>query len=393
MVLNRRKLPLGIQDFEDLRENNYVYVDKTEHVYNLVHFGKPYFLSRPRRFGKSLFLSTLKAYFLGKKELFKGLKIEELEKDNPEAWQTYPVLYFDFNGQNYQQNTSLEDYLDCTLKAWEKDLNLDSDGKTLGDRFSSVIEAAYKKTGKKVVVLIDEYDKPLLETMDTNKQLEEENRAVFKGFFGKLKSMDGFLKFVFFTGVTKFSKVSIFSDLNHLTDISLDENYTDICGITQSEMESYFSPEIDTMASHNEMSREECLAKLKQMYDGYHFYKRSEDIYNPYSLINAFAKNDFGNYWFGTGTPTFLIRRLESGSIDYRDLSGVLETTEDELKDYRPENPNPIPLFYQSGYLTIKSFDREIGTYTLGYPNYEVKYGFLNALSRYYIQTDGFGAC
>ena len=388
MVLNRRKLPLGIQDFEDLRTNDYVYVDKTEHIYNLVHFGKPYFLSRPRRFGKSLFLSTLKYYFLGKKELFKGLAIEKLEKDSPEAWQKYPVLYFDFNGQNYQEKGALESSISAVLKNYEQEYGISSAEDTLSNRFEVVIKTAYEKTCKKVVVLIDEYDKPLLEAMNTNLELEESNRAVFKGFFGKLKSLDGYLKFVFFTGVTKFSKVSIFSDINQLTDISIDESFTDICGITQAELEKYFSPEIDTMAQKNEISREECLKKLKQMYDGYHFYKKCEDIYNPYSLINAFYKNDFGNFWFETGTPTFLIRRLENSGVDYRDLSGVLEASEEDLKDYRPENPNPLPLFYQSGYLTIKGWNKELRSYTLGYPNDEIKYGILRALSKYYIPID-----
>ena len=381
-------MPLGIQDFEDLRTNDYVYVDKTEHIYNLVHFGKPYFLSRPRRFGKSLFLSTLKYYFLGKKELFRGLAIEALEKDNPEAWQEYPVLYFDFNGKNYQKMNSLEEVLDNHLAQWEEKYGIEKTENALEERFIEVIRTAREKTGKKVVVLIDEYDKPLLETMDTNKALEESNRAVFKGFFGKLKALDGYLKFVFFTGVTKFSKVSIFSDLNQLTDISIDENFTDICGITQTELEAHFSPEIDLMAKKNDMSREECLAKLKQMYDGYHFYEVCEDIYNPYSLINAFAKNKFGSFWFETGTPTFLIRRLENGGVDYRDLTGTLEATEEDLKDYRPENANPLPLFYQSGYLTIKGWNRELGTYTLGYPNYEIKYGILRAFSKHYLPLD-----
>lgn len=379
-----RKLPIGIQDFEDIRKGNYIYVDKTEYIYKLVHLGKPYFLSRPRRFGKSLFLSTLRCYFEGKKELFKGLKIEELEKDNADAWQEYPVFYFDFNKDEYKRAEALEDVLKSHLEKWESEYDVEPGDRSLAARFQNLIIKAVETTGKNAVVLVDEYDKPLLEV--GNEERLEHNKAVFKGFFSTLKSYDRYLKFVFLTGVTKFSKVSIFSDLNQLNDISLDSAYSGICGVTQSELEESFGPEIEMLAASQGIDKGKCLAELKKMYDGYHFSHSSEGVYNPFSLINAFAKKEFGMYWFATGTPTFLIEKLKASNFDAKIFTGNnYYEEESSLTDYRIESANPIPLFYQTGYLTIKGYDKEFRSYALGYPNDEVKYGFLKSLAPYYL--------
>jgi len=381
-----RKLPIGIQSFETIRTEKYLYVDKTKDIYNLVHSGMVYFLSRPRRFGKSLLISTLKAYFEGKKALFEGLAISELEKDNPQAWTPCPVLHFDFNGKNYTKEDALTKVIIDHLEQWEAIYGDEKSSYDIEERFSAVILNAEKKTGQKVVVLVDEYDKSLLETI--NSDLDEKNRAIFKGLFGLLKKHDAHLRFVLFTGVTKFSKVSIFSDLNQLRDISIDSSYEAICGITQSELESTFAPEIDSVAADFGMTHEECLSELKMRYDGYHFSKKMTDIYNPYSLLNAFASRYFGNYWFSTGTPSFLVRRLSEISFDPRSFLENIRATEDRLKDYRPENTDPIPLFYQSGYLTITGFNPKQMSYTLGFPNAEVKYGFLNALAPSYLNVE-----
>lgn len=379
-----RKLPIGIQDFERLITENYTYVDKTEYVYNLAKSGLPYFLSRPRRFGKSLFLSTLRCYFEGKKELFKGLKIEELERDDPDAWQKYPVFYFDFNRDEYKRAVALEDVLTSHLEKWEIEYGVDPGKRSLAARFQNLIVKAVETTGRNAVVLVDEYDKPLLEVGDSERL--EHNKAVFKGFFSTLKSYDRYLKFVFLTGVTKFSKVSIFSDLNQLNDISLDHAFSGICGVTQSELEMNFEPEIDALAEAQGIDREECLGELKRMYDGYHFSYNSEGVYNPFSLINSFAKKEFGMYWFATGTPTFLIEKLKASNFDAKSFTGDdYYEEESSLTDYRIESTNPIPLFYQTGYLTIKGYDKEFRSYALGYPNDEVKYGFLKSLAPYYL--------
>ena len=299
--MSTRKLPIGIQDFSYLREEGYIYVDKTAFIYDLVTNGKPYFLNRPRRFGKSLLISTIEAYFEGKKELFHELAIEKLEKD----WIEYPVLHFDFNGQNYSEPNGLNEIIAAHLREWEKRYGCSKQSESFGVRLADIIKTAREKTGRNVVVLVDEYDKPLLETMTLSEEQIEQNRATFKGMFGQLKSLDRYLRFVLFTGVTKFSKVSIFSDLNQLQDISMDKEFSEICGITQSELETTFSPEIDEMAEANNMTREECLEKLKKFYDGYHFSKKSANIYNPFSLVNAFKKREFGKFWFGTGSRHF----------------------------------------------------------------------------------------
>ena len=375
---DERRLPIGVQSFVSLREGGFLYVDKTRYIHELVHGGKQYFLSRPRRFGKSLFLSTLKAYWEGKRELFEGLAIEGLEKGNEGAFEPYPVFYFDFNGQNYQA-MALEDVLDGMLSEWEEICGCEKKG-SLSDRFKKLMKIAREKTGKGCVVLVDEYDKPLLEVLE-NDSLEEHNKAVFKGFFGTLKSYDEYLRFVFITGVTKFSKVSIFSDLNQLQDISLYEDYSAVCGMTEEEIRSCFQPELQRMAAKHKLDEEGCLQKLAQMYDGYHFYPDSPGVYNPFSVLNALQQREFEAYWFATGTPTFLVRRLKNMHFDVRQLeNGTVEATSGMLSDYRADNPDILPLLYQTGYLTAVGFDRQARLYSLGFPNEEVKYGLLSSL-------------
>ncbi len=384
----KKKLPLGVQDFSILRSYDYLYVDKTDLIYDLVHNNRAVFLSRPRRFGKSLLLSTIKYYFLGKKELFTGLAIEKLETQNKEPWSEYPVLYFDLNGQNYSLPESLDEIINNHLENWEKLYDCPDTQKSLAIRFENVIKAAYEKTGRQVVVLVDEYDKPLLETMTKYPEIEELNRAVFKGVFGVLKKMDAYLQFYMFTGVTKFSKISIFSDLNQLTDISLSEKYSRLCGISQDELLSAFKSNINSIANRFQLTLEQCLEELKQMYDGYHFCGEGEGLYNPYSLLHAFDENKFGAYWFESGTPTFLIDKLTTSNVDVRLFLDEIKVSETQLKDYRPENPDPAPLFYQSGYLTIKSYNIRQNSYKLGFPNNEVKYGFLESLAPSYLHVE-----
>ena len=379
-----RKLPIGIQDFESIRKDGYLYVDKTEYIYELVHGGKPFFLSRPRRFGKSLFLSTLKAYFEGRKELFEGLRIIELEDKNKDAWQEYPVFYIDFNKKNFKEDSALETVLDEHIRNWEATYGDERSDRSLEERFRYCIERAVEITGKNAVVLVDEYDKPLLEGAD--EAMVEHNKAVFKGFFSTLKSYDRYLKFVFITGVTKFSKVSIFSDLNQLRDISLSAEYAEICGITETEIKENFAPEVQIMSRALGIEEDECLSKLKRMYDGYHFHQGAKGVYNPFSLLNALVEKEFGMYWFSTGTPTFLIDKLKESGFDAKQFTtDEYYEEESSLTDYRMDNENPAPLFYQTGYLTIRGYDAEFRSYALGYPNEEVRYGFLKSLAPYYL--------
>ncbi len=384
----QRKLPIGIQDFEKLRKGNFVYIDKTAFIYDLAQRGTSIFLSRPRRFGKSLLVSTIEAYFLGKRELFEGLAVANLEKDNPDAWQPHPVLKFSLAGGEFTKPEGLRDQLKKTLQEFEQQYALPDGGDSLPVRFGAALKNAEVKTGRKVVVLVDEYDNPLLKNLSGNEAQSEENRNLYKVFFAVLKDSDACLRFVLFTGVTKFSKVSIFSDLNQLNDITLDKDFDAICGITQEELEAGFMPEIDAMAAEWSLTREECIAELKHKYDGYHFCGNGRGIYNPFSLLNAFSKKDFGSFWFESGTPTFLIKKLEESKIDIRKFSETIKVEEPELKDYRPENPDPIPLFYQSGYLTIKSWNQRQRSYKLGFPNDEVKYGFLKSLAPSYLHIE-----
>ena len=374
-------MPIGIQDFATIRQDGYVYADKTEIVYKLANLGKSYFFSRPRRFGKSLLVSTLEYYFSGRKDLFQGLAIEKYEKE----WIEYPVLKFSFAGGDFDTKDGLEEALRACLVDFEKKYSLPSDEINLAVRFACALKNAVAKTEKRVVVLIDEYDNPLLKS----RELEEYNRKIFKSFFAVLKDCDAYTRFVFFTGVTKFSKVSIFSDLNQLQDISLDSKYSALCGITQTELEANFQYEIAEMAKANALSYDDCLAKLKRFYDGYHFCENCEDIYNPFSLINAFSTKKFGKYWFSTGTPTFLVHKLNEQGFNPKEITdGSLFTTTDEISDYRPDNPDIIPLLYQSGYLTFKSYDEDLDSFVLGFPNEEVKYGFMTSLSQTYFNAD-----
>ncbi|MCH3918165.1 MAG: ATP-binding protein [Spirochaetia bacterium] len=370
---SKRKMPVGIQSFEDLIKNGYVYVDKTSYIWKLIQDDNPYFLSRPRRFGKSLLLSTLEAYFLGKRELFDGLSIATQEKD----WITYPVLHLDFNAENYKTENSLEQILSLHLSRWEKLYSISQDFEAPELRFIKVIREAHRQSGKQVVVLVDEYDKPLLETIE-NRRLQEAYRATMKAFYGVLKSEDANLKFVFLTGVTKSSPMSIFSDLNQLRDISMERAYAGICGITEEELTTMFVPEIEDLAHAQHMDRDCCMAELKKRYDGYHFHPEGEGMYNPFSLLSTFAKGEFSFYWFQTGTPTFLVGLIERSGFDLRTMEEGVEAGENAFCEYRFERLSPIPLLYQGGYLTIKGYDREFGIYTLKFPNQEVKYGFLS---------------
>ena len=379
-MFNERKLPVGIQDFEKLRTNNCLYVDKTAYVYRLTREISPYFLGRPRRFGKSLLLSTLKAYFLGKKELFEGLAIADLEKE----WIEYPVFHLDMNVESYLNIGSLYSALSANLKVLEKKWGKDDNEESPAVRFLNLIRHAYEQTGRKVVVLVDEYDKPLLGAND-DMDVDNEIRKVLKGFYGILKSADEYLRFVFLTGVTKFSKVSIFSDLNHLTDISMDENYTGVCGISETELKQCFEPEINVLTVKLGKTYEETLGELKKRYDGYHFAENTEGMYNPYSLLRTFAAGKLRDYWFETGTPTFLVRMLKNMDFDVKSLENDVAIPARSIAEYRIDSGDPVPLLYQSGYLTIKDYEASLNEYILGFPNDEVKYGFLNELLPVYM--------
>ena len=372
------KYPIGLQNFQGLREDGYVYVDKTAFVYQLAQSGKYYFLSRPRRFGKSLFLSTLEAYYLGKKELFKGLALERLEKD----WKIYPVLHLDLNAAKYTEPKALTDIIEWHCRQWEEIYGESFAESNLYDRIKDIIIHAYEKTGQKVVILVDEYDKPLLQAIG-NKALQDEYRAMLKSVYGVAKTMDGYIQLAFFTGVTKFSKVSVFSDLNNLEDLTLDYRYAEICGITEKEIRENLDEEVGKMAEANHMTKEECYAKLKENYDGYHFNEESVGMYNPFSLINALSKQRFKDYWFETGTPTFLVETLKQNNYELENMTRE-EVTADLLGSLDSIDQNPLPLLYQSGYLTIKDYSPRFNSYVLGFPNGEVERGFTQFLFRYY---------
>ena len=384
MDISLRKMPVGIQDFEKLRTEECVYVDKTQYVYALTRISSPYFLGRPRRFGKSLFISTLKAYFLGKKNLFEGLAIAELEKE----WIEYPVIYIDFNLGSSDSLPSVEIALSAMFDDYERKWGITEKYDTLSVRLATLIKTAYKKSGKKVVVLIDEYDKALVNTMD-NPQTHEALRVFFKGFYGVLKGMDYALRFVFLTGVSKFAKVSVFSDLNQLIDISLYEQYAEICGISEVELLEQFQPELRALAKVTGKTYDETLAEVKKRYDGYQFAKKGARLYNPFSLLNTFLKNDYAYYWFKTGTTTFLANILRNSRFDIRKLNKDIVISVNALDEYRAGETSLTPLLYQTGYLTILSYDASIDSFTLGFPNEEVKYGFLNQLLPAYIPKWG----
>ncbi len=369
-------MPIGRQSFKLIRESNFIYVDKTEFVWKLIKTGQIIFFSRPRRFGKSLFLSTLEAYFKGQKELFEGLKIAELEEKEKEPWQESPVLHIDFNPSAYMEKKDLENLFDSTLRSWEAVYGKNPDDYDISSRFNGIIHRAVEKTGKKVIILVDEYDKPLLATMNEDPELYEAYLRMMKGFYAVIKSCDQYIRFVFITGVTKFSRVSIFSDLNNLQDISLDKEYAELCGITQEELEATFQPEIKALMENNGKTKEEIMQELKLRYNGYLFHQNGKAVYNPFSLLSSFTSKEFRSYWFATGTPTFLIELLQKSEYDLRNITEGAELTERDLFDYRPNAQNPVPIFFQAGYLTIKDYSSEFHTYTLSFPNMEVKQGF-----------------
>ena len=385
------KYPIGIQDFESIINGGYVYVDKTALIYRLVTEGKIYFLSRPRRFGKSLLVSTLEAYFQGRKELFQELAINALEKE----WAEYPVFHIDFNGENYTEPGKLEEKIIGAVETWEAEYGRDPYKKALGDRFIYVLAQAAKKHGRRSVVLIDEYDKPLLDVLDTgftttidgeSRLLEDHHRNILKGFYSVFKAADANLQFVLLTGVTKFSQVSVFSGFNQPADISMDPRYEALCGITEEELYRYFDTPIAEMAEIYAYSTEEMKCELKRQYDGYHFGPRLIDIYNPFSLLNAFASKVMQDYWFRSGTPTYLIRLLNHTQENLNELTGRYYTP-GQFIDYQADTEKPLPMIFQSGYLTIKDCNLRRNTYLLDFPNNEVKSGFVTMVAADYLKS------
>ena len=383
-------MPIGIQDFPSMIEGNYVYVDKTHFIPSLEKLGRAYFLARPRRFGKSLFISTLQTYFEGRKELFKGLAIEKFKAETSSEWQSYPVLKLDLNAKKYTKEEDLITILNDHINKWKRTYEIEFDYKDPDSAFAYIIQYLYEKFNQRVVILIDEYDKPLIATPE-NEKLQEEYRATLKAFYSVIKSLNGCIHLSFLTGVTKFSKVSIFSDLNNLYDISFDREYSSLCGITEEELLSNFEEEVQALATKYNQKYDEMLDVLRARYDGYRFSEKEERIYNPFSLFNVFAKNKLGDYWFATGTPTFLVRLLEQRYFDIQDLEGNIQITADDINEYRIGQENLIPLLFQTGYLTVKDYREEglsyVGRYTLGYPNDEVKYAMVKRLMKIYIDA------
>ena len=375
--------PIGIQNFEKIRKEGFVYVDKTALIHRLATTGTYYFLSRPRRFGKSLLMSTIETYFKGKKELFKGLALEQLEKD----WTEYPVLHLDLTGSKYMNSGDLNDILNLNLNRWESEYGVTTRYSTLSVRFQAVIDAAYEKTGRQVVILIDEYDKPIVDNLG-NPELADDFKKTLQGFYSVLKAKDGQIRFGFLTGVSKIGKLSVFSGLNNLRDISMLPEYSDICGISEEDLHKYFDESVEELAVSNQLSKEDCYGKLKDMYDGYHFSEESVGMYNPFSLLNTFSSNKFKEYWFETGTPTLLVNVMKQTSFDVTTLSDQVEVSVEDLSGMQDIINRPIPLFFQTGYLTIKDYDKEFDIYTLGFPNDEVKNGFLKFIFSYYVPVN-----
>ncbi len=367
--------PRGIQTFSKIIKGNYLYVDKTALIYELVSNNNYVFLSRPRRFGKSLLISTIEAYFRGERELFKGLAIDELEKD----WKSYPVFHFDLTGGNYEDPDEVVSIIDEYLSEWEEEYGLESSGK-ISIRFSKLLAHVYKTTGKQAVILIDEYDKPLLDTLDKT-EVHERHKKDLSAFYGVMKKRDACIKFGMITGITKFGKLNIFSGLNNLRDISLLPKFNAICGITETEFRQYFSGSIIEFAKAYGWSEDETWEKFKKQYDGYLFAKEGENIYNPYSVLNAFADNELKNYWFSTGSSTYLLNVVKQSRMPVDDLDGALRN-EDELSDIIDLTSDMASSLFQSGYLTIKGYNWSTQFYTLGYPNEEVKMAFWNSLAR-----------
>ena len=374
--------PIGIQNFEKIRNDGYFYIDKTALMYQMVKTGSYYFLSRPRRFGKSLLISTLEAYFQGKKELFAGLAVERLEKD----WIKYPILHLDLNIEKYDAPESLDNILEKSLTAWEKLYGAEPSERSFSLRFAGFIERAGKQARQRVVILVAEYDKPMLQAIG-NEKLQKQFRDTLKPFYGALKTMDGYIKFAFLTGVTKFGKVSVFSDLNNLDDISMRKDYVEICGVSDQELHENLDIELHEFAETQGLSYDKLCTKLKEYYDGYHFTHNSIGIYNPFSLLNAFKYKEFGSYWFETGTPTYLVRLLKKHHYDLERMAHE-ETDAQVLNSIDSESTNPIPVIYQSGYLTIKGYDERFGIYRLGFPNREVEEGFIRFLLPFYANVN-----
>ena len=385
--------PIGIQTFSEIREDGYVYVDKTDLIYSLTHEGKIYFLSRPRRFGKSLLVSTLEAYFSGRKDLFKGLKIDSLETE----WKSYPIFHLDFSGQDFTESDTLKNVLEEFVENAEEIYGQDEIAITLGSRFRAVLKRAYEKTGERAVVLIDEYDKPLLDVMGLDMKvqrpdsegevsLEDYNRGLLKGFYSVFKAADESLKFVFLTGVTKFSQVSVFSGFNQPNDISMSPKFDTLCGITEQEMTDYFAEPISEMAEHFSCDFETMVEKLRKQYDGYHFSDRLIGVYNPFSLLNAFYHGRIDDYWFQTGTPEYLARLLARYNENLDELTGKYYPRS-QFVDYRADKEMPLPMIYQSGYLTIKDYRMRTNTFLLDFPNDEVKRGFTVLLANTYFKS------
>lgn len=370
---NEIRYPVGIQSFKEIREGGYLYVDKTRYIRNLLK-GKYYFLSRPRRFGKSLLLSTLEAFFEGNRDLFKELDIDSFT----ENWESSPVLHLDLNNRDYKDESSLFKELNETLEEWESLYGREKRDRDVEERFAYIIRKAYEKTGKKVVILVDEYDKPLLGCID-NPELAEKYRGTLKAFYSNLKTMDPYIRFAMLTGVARFSKISIFSDLNNLRDISFSDEFAAICGITQEELSGYFDKGIAALSNKYELDYEQTVGELRRRYDGYHFSEESPDIYNPFSLMNVFADLRLSNYWFASGTPTYLISLVNKYQVAFRDIAPV-EYDAEALQTEGIFSGDLVPTFYQTGYLTIKYYDREYNTVTLDYPNTEVAQDFLRLL-------------
>jgi len=373
------KYPIGIQSFESLINDGYTYVDKTDLIYQLANSNRYYFLGRPRRFGKSLLISTLEAYFSGQRELFKGLAVEQLEKE----WTKYPVLHLDLNTSRYNEKNSLVDVLNDSLCYWEQ-MYGSAPGEVNPElRFKGIIRRACEQTGQRVVILVDEYDKPMLQTIG-NEELQNEYRNTLKAFYSVMKTQDRYIRFGLLTGVTKFGKISVFSDLNNLKDLSMDERYQTICGITESEIHRYFEEPLHALARKNNLPYEETCLRLKERYDGYHFVENGVGLYNPFSLLCALDALKIKSYWFETGTPSYLVNLLQDNNFRLPDLTEE-EVTAQTLTDVESFKDNPVAVIYQSGYLTIKEYDEEFDTYRLGFPNKEVAEGFIKYLMPYYL--------
>ena len=377
----RKLYPIGIQTFERIRKEDMFYVDKTEYIYHMTHTdGTYFFLSRPRRFGKSLLVSTFKSYFEGKKELFEGLAIEKLEKE----WTAYPVLHFDLSKGKHMENEQLEEYLGYLLEDYEKKYGIENHRNGNNNRFNDLIEVVYRKTGRQVVVLIDEYDAPLLDVAHEKEKLDD-LRNTMRNFYSPLKGNESMLRFVFMTGITKFSQLSIFSELNNIKNVSMDEPYAGICGITKEEMLTQMSDDIDALAEHQELSREETIEELKNHYDGYHFCWPSPDVFNPYSLLNCFADGEIDSYWFGTGTPTYLINMMRQYDFLPADLGETIEVGKKDFDAPTETMTTIVPLLYQSGYVTIKGYDKPTKLYLLALPNQEIRVGLYGSLLPHYL--------